>query len=77
MNFMNANPPLSVRRAAAASVQSFVLLRCACYTSTHVETGTGDLAHWRNETPLRFSAYPVGQVNENMTFRREDLYGDR
>jgi len=26
--------------------------------------------------PLRLSAYPVGLVTENMTFRREDLYGD-
>jgi len=26
--------------------------------------------------PLKFSAYPVGLVSENMTFRREDLYGE-
>lgn len=26
--------------------------------------------------PLRFSAYPVGLVAEDFTFRREDLYDD-
>lgn len=26
--------------------------------------------------PLRFSAYPVGLVSENVTFRRENLYGE-
>ncbi len=26
--------------------------------------------------PLKFSAYPVGLVSENVTFRREDLYAD-
>ncbi|WP_066381258.1 MULTISPECIES: hypothetical protein [unclassified Anabaena] len=26
--------------------------------------------------PLKFSAYPVGLVSENLTFRREDLYGN-
>jgi hypothetical protein len=25
--------------------------------------------------PLKFSAYPVGLVSEEMTFRREDIYG--
>ena len=26
--------------------------------------------------PLRFSAYPVGLVSDDITFRREDLYDD-
>ncbi|OUL33276.1 hypothetical protein [Nostoc sp. 106C] len=26
--------------------------------------------------PLKFSAYPVGLVSENITFRREDIYAD-
>ncbi|MGV0028151.1 hypothetical protein [Phormidesmis priestleyi] len=26
---------------------------------------------------LQFSTYPVGLVSSNLTFRREDLYGDR
>ncbi|MFK0731654.1 MAG: hypothetical protein HEQ35_20915 [Gloeotrichia echinulata IR180] len=26
--------------------------------------------------PLKFSAYPVGLISENMTFRREDIYAD-
>ncbi len=30
----------------------------------------------RKSRPLRFSAYPVAPVSENMTFRREDLYDD-
>ncbi len=31
----------------------------------------------RKRSPLKFSAYPVGQVSEAITFRREDLYGDQ
>lgn len=27
-------------------------------------------------SPLKFSAYPVGLVSENVTFRREDLYAN-
>lgn len=27
--------------------------------------------------PLKFSAYPVGLVSSDFTFRREDLYDDR
>jgi len=30
----------------------------------------------KQQPPLKFSAYPVGLVAEDMTFRREDLYGD-
>lgn len=30
----------------------------------------------KKQPPLKFSAYPVGLVSEDMTFRREDLYGD-
>ena len=30
----------------------------------------------KKQPPLKFSAYPVGLVAEDMTFRREDLYGD-
>ena len=30
----------------------------------------------KKRPPLKFSAYPVGLVSENFTFRREDLYGD-
>jgi len=26
--------------------------------------------------PLKFSAYPVGLISENMTLRREDIYAD-
>lgn len=29
-----------------------------------------------NPEPLRFSAYPVGLISDDFTFRREDLYGD-
>ncbi|MDF5714923.1 MAG: hypothetical protein PUP93_13820 [Rhizonema sp. NSF051] len=28
------------------------------------------------QLPLKFSAYPVGLVSENITFRREDLYAN-
>ena len=28
------------------------------------------------KAPLKFSAYPVGLVSENLTFRREDLYAN-
>ncbi|MDF5732152.1 MAG: hypothetical protein PUP92_30150 [Rhizonema sp. PD38] len=28
------------------------------------------------QLPLKFSAYPVGLVSENVTFRREDLYAN-
>lgn len=28
------------------------------------------------QEPLRFSAYPVGLVSDDITFRREDLYDD-
>jgi hypothetical protein len=28
----------------------------------------------KKRPPLKFSAYPVGLVSENFTFRREDLY---
>jgi hypothetical protein len=27
--------------------------------------------------PLKFSAYPVGLLSEDLTFRREDLYDER
>ena len=27
--------------------------------------------------PLKFSAYPIGLISSDFTFRREDLYGDR
>jgi hypothetical protein len=31
----------------------------------------------KKERPsLKFSAYPVGLVSEQMTFRREDIYGE-
>lgn len=30
----------------------------------------------REREPLRFSAYPVGLIADDFTFRREDLYDD-
>jgi len=30
----------------------------------------------KKQPPLKFSAYPVGLVADDMTFRREDIYGD-
>jgi hypothetical protein len=31
----------------------------------------------REDLPLDLTAYPVGLVDEKLTFRREDLYGGR
>ena len=31
----------------------------------------------RKRSPLKLSAYPVSLVDEELTFRREDLYGGR
>ncbi len=33
------------------------------------------VANWER-LPLKFSAYPVGLVKENFTFRREELYSN-
>jgi hypothetical protein len=30
----------------------------------------------KKRAPLKFSAYAVGLVSEEMTFRREDIYGE-
>lgn len=30
----------------------------------------------KKRDPLKFSAYPVGLISDDLTFRREDIYGD-